>query len=196
MTFCISANFFHPNWDADIDYDAIVLPTKTVVLMITDPYDYLLSSARESIVFRLNEEEYQGLEDAEYGETLCIECIQSVFNGENPRNILNENHKNKGEHLRNGYSFYGQNAVDYLIDNILDRVSPIDRFYLENWRGGNDQTVALLKTYFDGYQERIKYEILKRSAEKIKKVWLEYYYSKPETITKLAERFYRRNIQI
>lgn len=66
MPFCISSQFFHPNWDADIDYDAIVLRSWKVVLLVTSPYDGMFSYEPVKI-YHISPGDYHYLDSLDFG---------------------------------------------------------------------------------------------------------------------------------
>ena len=140
MVFCISTQFFHPNWDADIDYDAIILPSKTVLLLISSPYD-MMFSYEPLQVFQLSELDYNLLKnslDGNFGmfDIVPSKILETAFGKNYPQNILNDTCKNRGEYIRAGQSYFDQNPIrELLLDTInnKDLLTEFDRNYLINW---------------------------------------------------------------
>jgi len=137
MVFCISSQFFHPNWDADIDYDAIVLRSSNVVLLTTSPYDGMFSYEPVKI-YRISPADYHYLDGLDFGlqETNDSLTLEVVYRGDYPKNILNDTSKNLGEFMKAGQSYFAQNPLrELLLDTIKNNVelSQGDRYELMNW---------------------------------------------------------------
>ena len=116
MTFCISAQYFHPSWPSDIDYYAIILPNQKVHLIITDHYEAIFMS-RDIEIYELNMDDYNRLTQIPNDEVeLSNDILRIAFEKHYLENILNYSINNDGYHILLGLYYFAEHDIRHLVD--------------------------------------------------------------------------------